>query len=357
MYTKIPHSSSTLSLEDFKHIKSVLDNNFIGKGKIVGFLQDELSSYTGKRHSKLVNNGTNALFLALKVLMQKFPNRNQVITSAYICPSVYHAIKNAGLFPVFADVKYNELNISLEAALEKVSQNTLCFLIPHTGGIPVDIQHLRQNTSLPIIDDCAQAIGATINDKLIGEESDFLIYSFGSTKFLTGGIGGAILTNNQEYNSAIDCLTDYEGPESKYESGIISPAYNMDIPDLNAGVILSQLNRLNDLIEARKLIADIYDSHFSNHPLFQIVQEKSNVIYNRYRYYFFSDYSKKIIQTLQDNNIDARSSIAHNFSSYFNLDLKNLEVLTNKTVSLPIYPNLTQQQARQIVKIIKNIYG
>lgn len=354
MLTHIPHSSSKINRSDFDHVSNIISENYIGVGSLVKSLQEELNTYSGHSFCRVVNSGSNALLLALLALSKVYPSRKNVITSGYICPAVWHAIRHAGLSAVLVDTNPDNLNISVEDAINHNNINTLCFLVPHNGGIPVDIELFRRKTNIPIIEDCAQAIGAMVNNKPVGAHADILVYSFGSTKMITGGIGGAIQTSEPKYFGFINELLNYEATPDSYMNGVIPDAYNMDLPDLNAGVISSQLYQLPEFVERRRNIAFKYDRLLSGIKEARIIIEPENQMFNRFRYYFFSAKAKQIISNLQANGIQANGSIAHNFSTYLNLGLLNLENLFKQTISVPIYPNLSIEESEYIVKNLRD---
>lgn len=352
MLKRIPHSASTIDHADFEHIPQIIAENYVGFGPFVRQLEADLVAFSGHTWCKAVNSGSNALTLALLALKTVHPSKKNVITSAYICPAVWHAIRHVGLNPILVDINTYNLNISITDALNKETKDTLCFLIPHTAGIPVDTKILREKTQAPIIEDCAQSIGSRINDNPVGMFANLVVYSFGSTKMITGGIGGAVLTRNSQYADIISEFVKYENTPEHYQNGIITDAYNMDLADINAGVIISQLKKLPGFIQRRREIALHYDAVLTDKPV-AFIREPKELFYNRFRYYFCSDHAIDIILKFQKEGIDARGGIAHNFSSYLNLDLKSLNTLHDKTVSLPIYPLLEMNDLDYIINKIK----
>lgn len=353
---KISHSSSTISPLDFKDIDKIVENNYVGQGDITKKLEDELSLFTRKRYCKVVNSGSSALLLALLALKQD-SSKNQVITSAYVCPAVIHCILHAKLGVVLSDINTTNLNVDVEDIIRKISNDTLTVVVPHMSGIPVDTT-LLQEYNIPIIEDCAQAIGSKIRERPVGYNSDILIYSFGSTKMITGGIGGAILSDNKDYHERFVCLSNYEQNPSAYLTSGIEMGYNMNISDVNSSIIISQLKQLDKFIGKRRRIAKCYDNFFKHRNDAFVQKEGADIFLNRYRYYVLMDNAKEICEYLNLRGVDSRTSLAHNMAAYLRIeDCINLTQLHEEVLSLPIHPNINNQQVEYILDALKKSYG
>lgn len=351
---KIKHSSSSINEKDYKYIKNVFDKNFVGEGDVVVSLEKKLATYTRRKYCKVVNNGSNALLLALLVLKKEFPNKNKVITSSYICPAVINSILQANLVPILVDINPSNLNINVNEIFRKINSKILTIIITHLAGIPVNFCEI-ENISIPIINDCAQAIGSKINNKPLGYYGDFCIYSFGSTKMITGGIGGAILTSNSKYFRIINELVSYEKASSYYIKYGFDMSYNMKISDVNSAIIINQLNKINDFIQRRRYIAQKYDECFCYNKKYLVQNENKDDYFNRYRYYVLADNGVEINNYLNSKGIESKSSISHNIAKYYKLNnFSNLNILSKKVISLPIYPEITKDILDYIINMLRN---
>lgn len=251
------------------------------------------------------------------VLKKECPDKHKVITSSYICPAVINSILQANLVPVLVDINPSNLNINANEIFRKSNNKILTIRIPHLAGIPVNLNKI-EDTNIPIINDCAQAIGSKINNKPVGYYSDFCIYSFGSTKMITGGIGGTILTNNSEYFGIINELISYEKTPSYYTKYGFDMSYNMKISDLNSTIIINQLNKINDFIQRRRYIAQKYDECFCHYNKYLVQSENKDDYFNRYRYYVLTDNAIEINNYLNSKGIESKNSISHNRQSIIN---------------------------------------
>ena len=353
----IPHSLPTITIEDLKNIEPVFRKNFVGKGKYTAKLESSFCNYIKKKYAVAVSNGSSALFLILNTFKKNFPNKNKVITTGYICPAVIHPIVQNGLVPVLVDINEDNLNVNINEIRNRIDNQTLTIIIPHLGGIPEDYLVLKEY-DLPIIEDCAQSIGSELKGKPTGYFGDFAVFSFGSTKMVTGGQGGMILTNSEKYYKQIKSLIEYEKPADFYKKNGYQIAYNLNLTDYQAILVLSQMEQIGSFINKRRKISKFYDNFFRRFDNVKIQKETEDKRFNFYRYYTIWNYNvDNIILQLQENGIDARPSIAHNVYEYFNLDLenfKNCEKIKDKVISLPIYPNLDLGEIKNRMGKISN---
>lgn len=350
----ISHSSSSVDLLDYAKIKQVFATNFVSsrfsKEKVV----EKLKQLYAYKYGKVLNSGSNSLLLALKALMHKWEGKNEVLVGGYVCTSVINVILSLNLKPIFIDTNEDNLNINNASLFNNITEKTLVVILTNIGGYP-DL--LLKELTVPYILDVCQSLGTKVNHKLNYYEADFIIFSFGSTKVITAGVGGALLTNNEEFIARIDFLSQGEHSVEFYEKNGFMPSYEYDISAMDAYLIDSQLDKLNYFIERRIYIAKNYDQIFNEFG-YKILKFSNNIECNYYRYYIISSKSNHIIKQLHHFNIDARSSIAHNFSNYFkNSDNRiiNLRRLSNKIVSIPIYPSLDDNKLDYIKEKLKSI--
>lgn len=161
--------------------------------------EEEFAAYTGLQHAVFVANGTVAIELALRAL--DLPSGSEVITTPHTFIATSSAIVTVGLRPVFADIDPNTGNITPETIEAVISNRTRAVIVVHLGGWPArmpEIQALCHGHGLRLIEDCAQAHGATIGDRHVGTFSDIAAWSFCQDKIIsTGGEGGMVGTEDE----------------------------------------------------------------------------------------------------------------------------------------------------------------
>jgi dTDP-4-amino-4,6-dideoxygalactose transaminase len=260
----IQHSSSTVSAVEFDYIKALAKRNYVGHGINCLALKKALAEYSKKTGIVLTHNGQAAVELALQRLKILYPKKNEVIVSGYVCPAVINAILSCSLKPIFADIEVNSFNIRVEDILNScLSSKTLAIICTNTGGFPDDYISLLK-LKIPIISDCAQAIGSSINNFPLISLGMMSIVSFGPTKMITAGCGGALICEKNNYESIEKAASPELSVKEYFKNGFL-PTIGQHFSDLNAGLAFSQLGRLNEFIKKRHIIAMKY------YEIFQIL--------------------------------------------------------------------------------------
>jgi dTDP-4-amino-4,6-dideoxygalactose transaminase len=356
MVEVIRHSSSTVSAADFRYLRNLAKQNYVGYGALCKELERQLESRFSRHCVVLTGSGEGALTLALAQLKSRLPRKKEVVVSSYVCPSVVNAILSQELRPIFADIGSRSLNLNVEDVKKgRITNRTLAILCTHIGGIPDDI-HAVMQLGVPVISDCAQSIGATIAGRSLLALGDMAVTSFGPTKFLTGGLGGAVFCEEREEIS-LSRLAMPELSVAEYREHGFVQTWGQHFSELNAGLVLAQLQHLPSFVQKRKRIAKRYDKVLRTVPGLDLPERPANAEPNWFRYYFFSDRADEWLRHLQQSGVDARGSIAHVMTEYFSNIGKRSELSghAKKVVSLPIYPGLTTEQISRIVEILQRI--
>jgi perosamine synthetase len=351
MFKQIPHSKPTISQIDIDLLEKAMRSGMHGKGDCINQFEQEMASYIGVKHARATISGTAAIHLALISLGIK-PG-DEIILPSYICQTVINAIYYTGATPILADIdsdiKTKGYNISAETIQPNITKQTKAIIVPHMLGIPAKIDKIK-DLGIPIIEDCAQAIGATYNGKKVGSFGDFSIFSFYATKMISTGKGGMVLTNSRELKQNIDDALLYD-KRKKYKI-----AYNYDLTNIQSSIGLSQLKQLPTFIINRNKIAQIYNKNI-NSPYIKTPSMVEGRVY--YRYDLMAK-SLKIRKNLEDflkkHGIIAAQPVFHPLHRYLNIDKKNFpntEKAHNKVLSIPIYPSLSNQEINQIIKTLQ----
>ena len=135
---------------------------------------------------------------------------------------------------------------------KKINKKTLGIIVSSLGGVSLDFEPLKK-LKLPVIEDICQSVGSRYKNKLSGTNGHYSIMSFGSTKIITGGIGGAILLNSHSDAKLLMKMINYENLPSFYLREGFQKSYNMSLPDISAGLILNQFYKLDKFIQDRGL--------------------------------------------------------------------------------------------------------
>jgi len=353
----IPHNKPCLDEKEAEAIKEVIESGWIVQGEKVKQFEDATCKYVGLKPGFAVafSNGTSAIFLALKILGINSPS-DEVIIPSYLCSAVLNAIFLCGAKPVIVDVDNIDFNISYTEIKRKINKNTKAIIIPHTFGVPADVPSVKE-LGIPIIEDCAQALGSKINDTHVGLFGDIGIFSFYASKVITTGNGGMLFSRKSEYIERAMDYREFDGREEYY------PSFNFQMTDIQAAMGIIQLNKLNEFLENRKKIAKKYLETCQERNWNYQKPKNKRFLQNWYRFVLKADHSLifKLQDTLSNSGIQCIIPIEdwELLSNYLKLDpigFKNSETIAKSTLSLPIFPDLIKHENfDKIIELLKNI--
>jgi perosamine synthetase len=349
----IPHSKPTIGDLEIHTTISVLKSGHLESGEDVAKLENMFCNKFNSNFAIAVSSGFAAIHLSL--LSLNIQKDDEVIIPSYTCSALLNPIKLLGAKPVIIDTDENSFNISISGIQERINQHTKAIIVPHIFGFPARIDELA-NLEIPIIEDCAQAIGGTYKSKMLGSYGDTSIFSFYASKMITsGGDGGMIITNDTiQAERIIDYR--YYGHKKLHKY----PAYNYRLSNLPAAIATSQLSQLDKFVKRRKEIANIYDKLFSKMPSIYIdFDNKKYACYYRYPVRIDKDI-EQIKKQMSSLGIGCGFGVLegmHQLAELDPLDYKNTEHHLKTILSLPIYPSLSDKQveyvAETLIKLLK----
>lgn len=342
--------------------KVVEEQNFI-MGEDVKLLEKEIASYSSTKYGIGVSSGTEALLLALKAIGIK--DQDEVITTSFTFMATGGAISNAGATPIFCDIDLRTYNIDPKEIVKKITKKTKAIIPVHIYGQCAEMDEIlkiAKDHNLKVIEDTAQAIGATYKGKSAASMGDLGCISFFPSKNLGAyGDGGMVVTNNDEFADKVKILRVH-GSKVRYIHSIIGTNARLD--NLQAAILRVKLKYLDNWTKKREANAEIYNELF---------KETDDVVtpytpsYNKHvyhQYVIMVDSSKRdlLIGHLGKNNIEARVYYpvplhlqeCYKFLGYKNGDLPNAEKAASSTLALPVYPELTKEEIMFIAKTIKD---
>lgn len=256
----LPCKENELFREQFnKVIKDVLDSGYYLLGSQVKAFEQEFASFCSSEYCITVGNGTDALEIALRSLGVK--SGDEVITVANAGGYATTACNIIGAVPVYVDVNRSNLLLDIQQVLEAMSCATKCVIATHLYGQVVDVHGLRKLLNatgyghVAIIEDCAQAHGASFQGQPVGSLADIATFSFYPTKNLGAlGDGGAIVTSSATLLQTCMQLRQY-GWNSKYESCIVY-GRNSRMDEIQAAILRVKLKRLDELNAKRHVACE-----------------------------------------------------------------------------------------------------
>jgi dTDP-4-amino-4,6-dideoxygalactose transaminase len=252
----IPHSKPTLTEADAARVAAVVRSGQIAQGPEVAAFERELAVRLGTPAAAAVSSGSAALELALRAL--DVAGADEVVIPTYVCAALHHAVTRVGATPVLAEADPATLSVDPADVERRLSARTKCVIVPHAFGLAASLQRFDA-LGVPVIEDCAQAIGATDDGRPVGSRGRLSIVSFYATKMLTTGEGGAV-AGPRDLIERVRDLRDYD------ERLDLAPRFNYKMSDLQAALGRSQLARLDEFIARRHAVAARYRARLSGAP-------------------------------------------------------------------------------------------
>jgi perosamine synthetase len=259
----IPVAEPVLQGREREYVLECLDSGWIsGSGKFVDRFEEEFARFCGARYAVTVANGTVALHLAL--LAAGVAPGDEVIVPDLTYVATANAVTYCGGRVVLADVDPLTWCLDPDDVKRKVTRATRAIIPVHLFGHPADmdpILNLARTCGLKVIEDAAEAHGATYKDRPVGSLGDVATFSFYGNKIITTGEGGMITTNNDQMAAQIRQLRGQGmDPRRRYWFPIVG--YNYRMTNVQAAIGLAQLEHVNWFVERRRAVAAAYKHHF-----------------------------------------------------------------------------------------------
>jgi len=343
-----------------KYLGQCIDSTFVSSdGKFIDEFEDKIAKYTGARYAIATSNGTSALHAAL--LISGVSNGNEVITQPLTFVATCNAISYCNASPIFIDVDRNTMGMSpvaLEGFLElnatvenrqcvnKTTGNIIKACVPmHTFGHSCrisEINRICKQWNISLIEDSAESLGSFYNSQHTGTFGDLGVVSFNGNKIVTSGGGGCILTNDKKLAKKAKHITTTAKNPHKWEYVHNMIGYNYRMPNLNAALIVAQLESLDEFLKNKRKLANLYEEYFNNSDI-RFFKEpdncKSNYWLNsiilkdkKQRDLFLHDTNSKNIMT---RPIWMLMNKLPMFKNAYCGDLRNSEWLEERVVSIP----------------------
>ena len=343
----ILHNQITFDHQEENAISAVIKSGCWTEGNIVKELEQELCAITERKYSIAVSSGLSALRIAL--LSLNIMQNDEVLIPAYSCVALANAVLSIGAIPIPVDINKTDFNLNVDKIKNAINSKTKAIIAVHTFGYIADIQSLIF-FNIPIIEDCSHALGIRTKNGTVGNMGDIAICSFYATKLIGGGEGGAILTNNNTIaNKAYD-LKDYT---DKKPSAI---HLNDKMSNIHAAVSLSQLKKLSYFIERRKLLADNYYRLLLNNNMQIIIPSQSDErIWYRYTVVVDDVNADTIIEEMDEMQVSVRKPVELWLNGKERIKNPNACFVFEHLISLPLYPNLSEQSQEIIVSNLLKI--
>ena len=349
----IPHSLPTLGPQDLSAVASAFGRRFVGYGSAAKALEARFCQFTGRPHVFAVLSGSHALAVSVRAL--DLPRNSLIVLPTLTCTSVLDAVISSGHFPFLSDVRDDDLTIDTRG-LDRCA----AVIAPHAYGAPVDTKAIAA-LGCPWIEDCATSPATWADGLPAGASGTLAIFSLSSTKYLTSGSGGIIVTSDDDLAARIEDLLAFDRADLR---GRWLNGYPGGLPgrlsDLNACLAGAQMDALADFSSRRRWIAAAYDEGLRGIDELQVPKSVAGHSYFRYIVRTRSS-ARAITEQLHAVGIDARSSVNSwihtTFAGSFcaRASYPVADAWREHLLSLPIYPSLREDQLAYVVESVRKV--
>lgn len=376
---KLYYGHQCIEEDDIEAVVNVLRSNEITCGPKIGELEEKLCQITGARYAVVCSNGTTALHMA--AMAAGLGEGDEAITT----PITFAASANCALYcgakPVFADINEDTYNIDPSQVEALTTERTKAVIAVDYTGQAAELErlqaHCRKN-GLVLIEDGAHSIGTRYKGRYTGAIADMTTFSFHPVKTVTCGEGGAVLTNSKEYYDKLKLYRTHgitkdreemeHKPEGPWYYEQICLGLNYRLTDIQAALLISQLDKLPRFSKRRKEIVKAYDEAFSGLPQVVVQREIPESDTTRHLYILrlkpekLQIGRKEFFEAMAAENIicNVHYIPVYYFPYYEKLGYKRglcpkAEKLYEEMLTLPLYAAMTDQDVQDVIKAVTKL--
>ena len=372
MSWKIPLFKMYWDEEDIKSVTDVIKRgSYWAAGPEIQKFEDKISEYIGKKYVITSNSGTSALHALL--LAYDVKPGDEVVVPSFTFIATANAPLFVGAKPVFAEIEDRTYGLEPEDVKERITSKTKAIIPIHYGGCSCLIRELKEiaeDYHLLLIEDAAESFGAKIKDKRVGTFGDSAMLSFCQNKVITTGEGGAIVTDSKEVYEKLKLIISHGRLEtqdyftSTEYMDYVALGYNFRMPTMVAALGLSQLKKIDKIIEMRRERAEYLTEKLSKIKEITLPTSLPDYfhVYQMYVIRINENLRNDLMKYLSDKGIMTKVyfppiHLTHFYRTKFGYkggELPITEEVSDQVLSLPIYPTLTEKEIDHIIEKINN---
>lgn len=340
--------------------RDVLDGAQFILGPNVQALEDEVAYYLGASHAVSCGSGTDALHLALAAL--GVGPGDEVITTPFTFVATAEAIRYVGATPIFVDIDNRTFNIDLNQVESAIGPRTRAIMPVHLFGQPLDMPALIEmagRRGVLVVEDCAQSFGASASGRMTGTFGAAGAFSFFPSKNLGAyGDAGLITTNDAQVAEELRVLRNH-GSRERYHHHVVG--YNSRLDEVQAMILRTKLRRIDQYNACRRRVARSYDERLAGVPGITTPHDSGTGRHVYHQYTLLVNDRQQLMSALQSASIGCaiyypvplhRQPVFQN--SYADVQLPVAETIAQHCLSLPIYPELTDEQILRVTETIRH---
>jgi len=375
----LPFHRPAMGKEEEKELICTLRSGWLTKGPKTEKFEDKIKKYVGSKYAVGTNSCTAALELSLMAIGIR--QGDEVITTPMTFPATANVIVHQGAKPVFVDIKKDTFNIDPDRLEQAITSKTKAIIPVHFAGHPCEmnkILKIARKYKLFVIEDAAHALGSSYYGRKIGTVGDLTCFSFYASKNITTGEGGMVTSNNKRFTEKIKLLSlhgissdawERTGNRTYRHWETIVPGYKYNMYDIQAALGLVQLRKIETFYKIRHKYVQIYNKAFKSFPEIITPVTKKGIIHSYHLYTVMINIENltvsrdTIMNILQQENIGIgihyRALHLHHFYQktygFRRGSLPAAEYLSERVISLPLYPRMTEADVKDVIAAVKNV--
>lgn len=363
---KIPIAKPYIDKVDKKTVLMVLNSGFLSLGPKHIEFEKKISNYVKSKFACAVSNGTAGLHLAVK--STGLEENDEVITSPFSFISSSNSLMFEKVKPVFVDIEESTFNMDPENIEKAITKKTKAILVVHIFGQTADmdpILRIAKKYKLRIIEDACESLGATYKGKMAGTFGDVGTYAFYPNKQMTTGEGGIIVTDNKKINELCKSLRN-QGRNNQGDWLVHERlGYNYRMDEMSAALGISQLKKLEWMINEKRIIANLYGKYFEGTKNILLPKIGENRVHSWFVYVIRIQNNKRdyVMRKLAERGIQTKPylPVIHlqpfmkKMYGYKKNDYPVAEKISSETLALPLYIGLKKKQIKKIVEQVKKL--
>lgn len=369
---KVPLYKILVDKDDISDISKVINRGMHwAEGPEIEEFEKSLADYLGVNYCVAMNSGTSALHATM--LAYDIKKNDEILVPSFTFVSTANSALMVNAKPKFVDIENETYGMNPKKLEKSITKKSKLIMPIHYSGLPCKIDEIqiiaKQNKQI-LIEDAAESLGAEINSKKIGSFGDASIFSFAGNKVLTTGEGGAVTTNSSKLNKKFKLIRSHGRKVGNYFLSTNKPeyvqlGYNWRMSTITASIGLSQLNKIEKLINLRRKNSKTLNSKLRKIPEITLPPEPNNF---KHVYQLYSILTpnqtirNKLQKYLSDNGIMSKvffypvhlTSFYKKLKKYSNLN--TTEDISSRILSLPMYPNMTSEELHLISDSISEFF-
>lgn len=354
----VPIARPIIGQAERENVMAVLDSGHLAEGDVVRQFEREFAAYCTAEHAVATTNGTTALHAAIEAL--DLEPKTSILTTPFSFVATANAIRLAGHEPVFVDIDEDTYAIDpdrLADRLESTDRSIEAIIVVHLYGLTADmdpILDIAAEYDIPVIEDAAQAHGATYRGRIAGSIGDIACFSFYPTKNMTTGEGGMIVTKHEAIADRLRRFIDHGRGRGRYEHPDLG--HNFRMTNIAAAIGRAQLDRLPGFIADRRENAARLTEALSEAAVVTPT-EPTGCRHVYHQYTIRSDRRDRIRERLAEADIDSAvyyPTPIHQLESYADIDASApiAERVADEVLSVPVHPGVKQADIDRIAAIV-----